>query len=184
MNMQEILNLQKSTELELWSYLNEYKKLKEWNISDFESPYSLVRELEQTQTKIEHLSLVSRYSDYNFLNGISREKKDIYILLFTIFLYLEYYNFFLKKLWDWYFNMKIELTYSVNDEMLFPKIFYYLDSRWCDDNYNIVKGESSVNIPIYVLKLLKFWVIDRFSYSCNSYEESWEVFYDVSLFLN
>ena len=94
MNMQEILNLQKSTELELWSYLNEYKKLKEWNISDFESPYSLVRELEQTQTKIEHLSLVSRYSDYNFLNGISREKKDIYILLFTIFLYLEYYNFF------------------------------------------------------------------------------------------
>ncbi len=105
-----------------------YKKL-------FKGNDSVINEYYKWNKYTESWPLQSRYSDYDFLSNLDRKEKDKYILMFSIYTYIQYIyeveNMNLNKEYLCYLEFNLdELFFIDQNELLFPYVNYYIAKSW------------------------------------------------------
>ena len=130
--MNTITILEKKSKEYLLKYEKNFNKLykKLFNGND-----SIINEYYKWNKYAESWPLQSRYSDYEFLSNLDRKEKDKYILMFSIYTYIQYIyeveNMNLNKQYLCYLEFNLdELFFIDKNELLFPYINYYIAKSW------------------------------------------------------
>lgn len=158
----------------------EYEKLKNKRIYEKNNTIQKLRDLDENSNFSEHLSLAVRYNDYDFLSNYSKIDRDKYIILFNIYFFTEYFELFLLEKWQDSFSLSIEISYHSDDEMIFPKLHYFIAN-----NDSILYDHDSKYSNLYMDNILESLSIGNYiDYSWKIYlEDSWEQYENINMFL-